>query len=753
MTNAVLVGGEKYSVLIPKKLGGSSNEPEISFTDAKIKLLTGIAATRKAMDGLDKDLKLPSEFVVCIRMNPKYSAKSYFPKNIFTIASRNEISPIGSRNWYSQKNQVIPGKLIFARTTDQGLSTLEKYLDSSYISEQLSLDVRRIEKIDLLASDEKLLGFDNSWKEGYVEFVFHPFSVDKSQLLDRFKEMGIFEDFEFKEYDSGITFASALVTKKSLEKIKDYNPLRSVHPIDIDIGSTIRTSTTSTGPQPPRLTKKNKIPVGVLDGGIDQNHPYFRGLTTNVKCTKARFDKNLNTHATWVTGMILFGNLNQYGRTDILPEPDIFIKSFRVLPQDDLVQSGKKRNELYGVIDAIEKIVPENPEIRVYNLSLGPRGPIYDDYLTRFTYSCDELSKKYDVQFCVAVGNDGDTSKPRIQSPADAVNALSVGSYTYDKGSIVRAKYSCIGPGREGNKMKPDLLAFGGCDKNQLHFVSPSSGMRDVGVGYTSLATPQVTATVASLIGKFSLDPLSSRSLLLNRICSPHGYDVEYGHGILPENINEIITCGNGSYTLQYRGRLLPAKFAQLQIPWPDLSLKGKVTFTWTLVVLADVDELSTDEYTKEAMEISFYPNDQRYVFTSPDKKKTKILNIEENPLAVSELLSKFWIKGHYPKSESGPKPSLGESGMRLNMKWDSVAQGNKSFQKAAAIHNPFFHLHCLARDNGAQTSQIDYSLTLTVKLWQSDQDIYTPILERYTALVPITETIQQKVFIKSEVS
>lgn len=754
MTNAVLTGGEKYSELISKKMGGPSIEPEISFTDAKDNLLEGIATTRKRINGLNQELKLSSEFVVCIRMNPKYSAKSYFPKSIFTVASKYEINPIGSRNWYSKKDQLIPGKLIFARTTDQGLSILEKHLNSSYISEQLSLDVRRINKIDLLSSDEKMLGFDEKWKEGYVEFVFHPFSIDKGQVLKQFKKIGVYEDLEFKEYESGVIFASAVVDGKMLHKIKDYNPLRSVHPIDVDVGAIIRASTSSPGPQPPKLTKKNKITVGVLDGGIDQNHPYFRGLAININYTKARFNKDLNLHGTWVTGMILFGNLNQYSRADTLPEPDIFVKSFRVLPQDITTQTGKKKNELYSVIDAIEKIIPENPEIKVYNLSLGPPGPIYDDYLTRFTYSCDELSKKYDIQFCIAVGNDGNKSMPRIQSPSDAVNALSVGSYTYNKGSIIRAEYSCIGPGREGNKMKPDLLAFGGCDKNPLHFVSPNPGLRNIGVGYTSLATPQVTATIASLIGKYSLDPLSSRSLLLNRIYNHNGYNIEFGHGILPESIDDITTCGDGTFTLQYRGRILPTKFAQLQIPWPNIPLKGKVSFIWTLVVLANTDELSTDEYTKESMEVSFYPNDLRYVFTSPDKlkKKTMVINIEENPQIVTELLNKHWTKGTFPKSESSPKPSLGENGQRLNMKWDSVLQGTKNFQKATTIHNPFFHIHCLARDNGVLTNQVDYSLTLTVKLWQSEQDIYTPIIERYTALVPITETIQQKVLIKSEV-
>lgn len=751
MPNTILTGGEKYSELISKRLGGSKNEPQVTFQKARDRLISDIANTRKMVDDLPRTMKLPTEFVVCVRMNPKYSAKSYFPKSVFNVASQNKVEAIGSRNWYPDKEESNPGKLIFARTTDSGLSTLEGFLlSSNHFTDQFSMEVRRIEKVDLLGYEEKLLGFEDDWQEGYVEFVFHPFDRDRDQVISAFKQIQNFERLKIREYDSGIIFASAVANRESLEKVKNYNALRSIHPIQTSIGVKIRSVSSGAGPKPPIITNKNKIPVGVIDGGIDENHPYFKHVTTNEDHTSASNDSRCNQHGTWVTGMLLYGNLNQYGLSDTLPEPNFFVKSFRVLPQGNSGHSESEKDELYDIIDEIEKIVPDNPEIRVYNLSLGPSGPIYDDYLTRFTYACDHLSRQHDVQFCIAAGNDGDTSNPRIQSPSDSVNSLSVGAYTLDNGAVVKADYSCVGPGREGNKLKPDLLAFGGDEKNPLQFVSTSSGKRDIGVGYTSLATPQVSSAIANLIGKYSLDPLSSKSLLLNKVYLDKEFDIEYGHGILPNNIEDVTYCGDGSFTLQYRGRLLPTKFAQLQIPWPDMTIKGKVTFTWTLVVLADTDELSTDEYTKESMEVTFYPNDSRYVFISPNKK-TKVVNLEERPDLARQLLSQGWKPGNFPKSESGPSPSLGEQGLRANLKWDSVVQGKKTFRSAGSIKNPFFHLHCFAREDGAYSRQTDYCLTLSVQLHKSHQDIYTPIVERYSALVPIAETIQQKVVVKSD--
>lgn len=127
------------------------------------------------------------------------------------------------------------------------------------------------------------------------------------------------------------------------------------------------------------------------------------------------------------------------------------------------------------------------------------------------------------------------------------------------------------------------------------------------------------------------------------------------------------------------------------------------------------------------------------------------MVNVRDNDTLARRLLSQDWTIGNFPKSESGPKPSLGEEGLRANMKWDTVVQGEKTIRSASLIQNPFFHLHCLARDNESVSSQVDYCLTLTVKLHRSNQDIYTPVVNKYSALVPIAETIQQKVVVKSE--
>ena len=97
---------------------------------------------------------------------------------------------------------------------------------------------------------------------------------------------------------------------------------------------------------------------------------------------------------------------------------------------------------MYSTIDIIERVVSERSDIKIYNVSFGPKGAILDDDINRFTYVCDKLS--YDAPdginplFCIAAGNDGNLEKPlnRIQSPADMVNGLGIAHTAFRSSEI-----------------------------------------------------------------------------------------------------------------------------------------------------------------------------------------------------------------------------------------------------------------------------------------------------------------------------
>ena len=525
-----------------------------------------------------------------------------------------------------------------------------------------------------------------------------------------------------------------------------------------DLPTIARGTSINGGPNIPKFTKKPKTIVGVLDGGLDDNNPYTKNYSESEFSVSGSPVSELIEHGTQVTGAVLYGPLNNYSTGDTLPEPLVSVKTFGVL------SSNSNDPELYDAIDAIEKIIPANKDIKVYNLSLGPRGPILDDSLSRFTYSCDLLSINHEVLFCVAVGNDGNLKGfERIQSPSDAVNCLAVGAYTNRKGNSVRAPYSSIGPGREGSKMKPDIMAFGGCDQHPIHLVSQKLNNKVWSQG-TSFSSPIAASIAGRLIGesKNTIDTLTAKALMIHsaRNSSQNGsHCLEMGHGIVPDEMENIISCDEKSYTLIYRGEIEPTKYAEFIIPWDDSITKGKANFKWTVAVLTDVDQLSTDDYTTSSVEIAFYPNRNKYVFKNNtgfdldgNSKKSEIVDISKDPERMEYLLKNGWDQSSFPQTDSAKSQFKTELELKEDLKWDSLdAREVTKFSKS--IEEPVFHIHALGRGNRKGVKKVKFALILTVTTPKAEVDLYANILNKYSALIPLQIDIeaQSEIVVKTD--
>jgi hypothetical protein len=247
--------------------------------------------------------------------------------------------------------------------------------------------------------------------------------------------------------------------------------------------------------------------------------PLLSGYVKSVDCVPTMPASEYIAHATGVCGAVLHGNLAGKGRHDILPVPCVSIDSYRVLPLQDANDF-----ELYEAIDAIEEVVKNSPSTKLYNLSFGSTGAIVDDSISRFTYVLDRLT--YDVPegavnplFCIAAGNDGDLDDPfnRIQSPADMVNGLGIGAYAYQSdGTKTKAPYSCVGAGREGAKVKPDFLEFGGSVDRPFVLVGTAPNTLATSIG-TSFASPMAIGKIGKLMARSeSIIPHIGRTLLIH---------------------------------------------------------------------------------------------------------------------------------------------------------------------------------------------------------------------------------------------
>lgn len=752
----ILYKGERYNQIIPKTMGGKAKEPKQSYDQAREKIVSDIQKTRGVLSSTPSGFVMPNEFILSIKIDPDFSAKSYYPGNLFEPnPQKSGLQEVGSRVWRDSENSES-GKIFFVRTTNRGLDLFERSLRNGEagVKKGFAIDVRKVKSLDILDPKDQIL-LPPDWKEGRVEAVLHPFLKDQdvafSKFMNLLKDSGVnMNRVNYKKYELGVTFISLPANKKIIEQLAGYNPLRTIHPLSLRSNPINRRLVPDSAPLPPIDTQKPKVTLGIFDGGIHLDNAYTSPYTEAVNLTTSTPDPDCVDHGTLVTGAALYGAINKYGKKDTLPKPAIAVRNFRVTPtmnEDDM--------DMYEVIDAIENTVPTQEDISVYNLSIGPYGPILDDHISRFTFACDILASKHNVLFCTAVGNIGDHDieyMRRIQSPSDMVNGIAVGAYTKIDGNILHAPYSCLGPGREGNKLKPDLVAFGGCDNTPLHLIPTQAGGKDA-VNGTSFTSPMVASFASQLVGYSggAINPLVARGMLIHTSNSmtEAGHDNEFGHGLLANSVEDIVTCIKNSFTLIYQGELEFGKFTQFKIPWINGIEKGKVKFRWTSVVTSEIDPCSPDDYTSGSTLVSFYPHANKYKFTKAGKTKTLDLNKPEDALQVEELERDGWEKNSFPSSVAGVKSYASEEELRADMKWDTTDCRSES-KITDSIFDPFFHIHALRRGHRNKNRKIKFALIVSVELSDENIDLYSKIVSAFDLLVPIQLDVSLAVQVKT---
>jgi len=499
----------------------------------------------------------------------------------------------------------------------------------------------------------------------------------------------------------------------------------------------LRAAPTVKGPKPSDSATHSTIKVGMFDGGVDATLPLLQGHVEEDKsleiATPAR--PEYVAHGTAVAGALLYGQLNGMTDKTRVPPPPVYVVSIRALPT-----SNPKDIDLYEAIDVIERAVPARKDIKVFNLSFGPRGPIRDDTISRFTYVLDSLAYTHKVTFFVAVGNDGDVANfERIQAPADLVHGIGVGAYTTSGDQRVRAEYSCQGPGRECGKIKPDVSAPGGCENHPTHLVSAVPGLKALSWG-TSFACPLGARLGAQASESFDRSSaLLGRALVVHTAEHPNGEpDLHLGHGCIAPEIGELLLCAEKAVTVVFQGDILPTNIVRLPLPWPvGVVIPGTVQMTWTVAALAPVDQTSASDYTSCCLEDTFYPNSQKFTF-SPEQGMSgsaKNLHIVTDKAKIASLIASGWKKSAYPASESGNRYQHEQARRKLDCQWEPIVRRSASKQ-AKSLDQPFFTLHAIGR-NGV-VERFDYVVVVTIQAKKFNGDLYGEIRKRYPALAPI---------------
>ena len=195
-------------------------------------------------------------------------------------------------------------------------------------------------------------------------------------------------------------------------------------------------------------------------------------------------------------------------------------------------------NNSYDIINKIKQIVKENSDIHVWNISLGSKFEINQNYISPEAAALDEIQYENNVVFVVAGTNTNENKEVvRIGAPADSINSLVINAVDKDG---KKASYS-----RKGKVLsffvKPDVCAFGGDFGEYLNVCTPTG--LDLQQG-TSFAAPWISRKLCYLIDKMGLSREIAKALIIDsavgwRNTNPNE---EYlGYGVVPTKISEVM--------------------------------------------------------------------------------------------------------------------------------------------------------------------------------------------------------------------
>ena len=197
----------------------------------------------------------------------------------------------------------------------------------------------------------------------------------------------------------------------------------------------------------------------------------------------------------------------------------------------------------FTIIKQIRRIIAENKDVKVWNISLGSNQEVNDNFISAEASILDQIQYENDVIFVVAGTNKPNENIQRIGSPADSINSLVVNSVTK---SGLATKYA-----RKGLALsffaKPDVSYYGGSEEQYIQVCEPLGAAYVAG---TSFASPWIARKLSYLIDVLGLNREVAKAMIIdaargwNEAPTPEEVAL-YGHGIVPIKIEDIVQTKN----------------------------------------------------------------------------------------------------------------------------------------------------------------------------------------------------------------
>ncbi len=444
---------------------------------------------------------------------------------------------------------------------------------------QLLVDSYYIEKFFLEREEEK---FTND-----AIITIYDTNTDTRELL---KKMGI------EVFSRGIIDKTTLFLKREdIETLIDKAPyLIAMAVTDFaDIEKDDFKYTKSDIPYIPSPT--NEPIIGVIDTLFDENVYFSEWVDfTNMVDEEFGITEKDYEHGTSVSSIIVDGaNTN--------PHLDDGCGRFKVRHFGVAKASGFSS---FGVIRDINDIVRANPDIKVWNLSLGSKREVHKNFISPEASFLDQLQHEKDVIFVISGTNktSDDEDGKRIGSPADSINALVVNSVDIDNNY---ASYSRKGPVLSFFT-KPDIACFGGDGKDRISVCTPHG---EALVSGTSFAAPWIARKLAYLIHIQGLSREVAKALIIHSALgwSEQNQETDYiGHGIVPKHIEDIIKSQEDEIRFVVSGTSEEQIAYNYNLPVPQDKNKYPFIAKATMCYFPACSRSQGVDYTNTEFEFSF---------------------------------------------------------------------------------------------------------------------------------------------------
>lgn len=750
----ILGKGERLSNDVELSSGGVTKKDIRTFDIARERILPQLEELSKASMSIPDSHRLNRGIFFCVDMDSSYVAKSYYPQTIATTANW---ELVGSIAWKQQNRDDISikekqSRRLYFRGTPSSITNFHDRLEQpETLSRTAQKEIVRLDSVRMISPYTKIERMEHIPDRALIELIIH--SMEESEwheCLKKLKNILIKNDYPEFLFDwvrggisKGPRFLPAQVDMETIKQLAEFNPLRSVRMMPgISFPRIDTTSTRDLGPLPKGFSMRTGInpEIGVFDGGVDTSIPHLGMWVIPEDLTSAPEEIESVKHGTAVCGAVLYGN---YDPSFKYATPQISVKSFRIFP---VPKENGFNLDLYHVLNWIENAVDRNPQIKTYVLSFGPDYPIEDNEIDPFTVTLDRLAYERDVLFIVAAGNKGMHTPPynRIQPPSDIINGLGVGAFKRnDNGDLVPASYSCVGPGRCGNAIKPDVHAFGGDDGQLFNVFLARGGGKCTGVRGTSFAAPTISSIVGHLLHRVDdhsvITPQTAKALLIHNAKRCKDWDANYGWGALINSPEDIMSCMNNAVTVIYNGEIDFKRCVRLQIPFfEDAASGGKVTFRWTFVFATGIAPGMPDEYSLAGTDISFRPHSDVYSFTLKGTSGQKTANIVNQTDRLQSYIQQGMKRSAHPKARS---PKRNEQQRREEGVWDTV-EHCWTTMNIKGVKNPCLDVHALSRSDweyGPESpGKIKYAAVINIEFSEKDARLYQLIEQRIPELVPV---------------